>query len=209
MKDSSLETGGAHRRGTGRCCSSSFADCAICSRFGAAVTVCEPPIRAGEARRLRRAGELERFVDLATRREGAEEVLLVVDLDDDCAKDFHEEFVARVAEVSRRAQKPVHICFCVREYEGWFLARIDDLRVAFPDMGWKPGINFADPETIRGAKEALGSSCARGYKQTRDQLSFTKKLNVKMLAAQSRSFRKLLKAILGLTYAEIDERLAA
>lgn len=177
--------------------------------IGAAVTVCDPPIRAGEAKKLRRAGELERFVDLALRREGAEEVLVVLDLDDDCPATFHAEFLSRVRELAERHGKKVHICFCVREYEAWFLTRIDDLKAAFPEFGWKEEAKFPKPDEIRGAKEALSGACSRGYKQTRDQLAFSKKLEIKLLASQSRSFKKLLKSILNISYEELNAKLAA
>ena len=60
-----------------------------------------PPIRASEAKKLKRPGELERYLWLAASRDEAEEILLIVDLDDGCAKDFAVEFNQRAANVSK------------------------------------------------------------------------------------------------------------
>lgn len=43
--------------------------CKCADAFGSCVIVVDPPIRAGEAKKLRRAGELERYVELAASHE--------------------------------------------------------------------------------------------------------------------------------------------
>jgi hypothetical protein len=174
--------------------------------FGAHVIPCDPPIRGGEALKLKRPGELERLTYLAATREDASEVLVVVDLEDGCAKEFAEDFNTRVRPISESTGKPIKICFLVREYETLFLDDIAGLREKMPELGIANDASIASPIGIRGAKEAFGANCGgRGYRQTRDQLAITKKLNVHRLGMVNRSFRKLIKCVANRDYAEIDE----
>lgn len=174
--------------------------------FGVNIFASEPPIRAGNALKLKRPGELERYLHLALSREDIDGVLVLVDLDDGCAAEFYSEFVRRAQPISRESGKKIDICFCVREYEAWFLASIDVLRAELQDYGISPNLVFANHETIRDAKGALSRACEKkGYKQMRDQLLFTKKLDVKKLAQRDRSYRKLLKSILDKSYQEIHD----
>jgi hypothetical protein len=101
--------------------------------FGAHVFASEPPIRVGNALKLKRPGELERYLRLAISREDIEQVLVLVDLDDECAAEFYAEFNRRAHPISQESGKRIDICFCIREYEAWFLASIDVLRVEFRD----------------------------------------------------------------------------
>lgn len=172
--------------------------------FGEHVFAADPPIRAGNALKLRRPGELERYLRLAASRDEVEQVIVLVDLDDGCAAEFAKEFSERALPIAQEVGKAIDICFCVREYEVWFLASLDALRAALPDYGIEIEAHFEAPETIRAAKGALNRVCRiKGYKQMRDQLLFTRKLNIRTLAARDRSFRKLLKSLLKKDYDEI------
>jgi hypothetical protein len=171
--------------------------------FNCEAYVVGPPIRAGGALRLRCPGELERFLHMASTRENTDEIVVLVDLDDDCAANFYKEFADRAIDVERRFGKRSHICFCVREYETWFLQDIRGLSEALPEFGIDASAFTADPLSIRGAKEMLDKLCSRGYKQTRDQLTFTKKMNLIHLADKDRSFRKFVKSITGISYEDI------
>jgi hypothetical protein len=176
------------------------------SAFGTIAYTSDPPIRAGHALRLRRPGELERYLSMAASRSDVDEILIFLDLDDACAADFHAEFTERAKQMAGLVNKAVHVCFCVREYECWFLATIDILRTALPEYGIRESAAFPNADQIRGAKEALRSACSmRGYKQSRDQAAFTKRLDVRQLALRDRSFRKLVKCLTGKTYDEIGE----
>lgn len=173
--------------------------------FGKQVYASEPPIRAGNAVKLKRAGELERHLRLAASREDVDQILLLVDLDDGCPAELANEFNARAAPVSQETGKKIHICFCVREYEAWFLASIDVIRAQHPEYGIPEDIAFPNAETIRAAKGALERACRnRGYKQMRDQHSFTKKLDVRELVVRSRSFRKFVKSVLDSDYEQLS-----
>ena len=175
------------------------------NRLGLSVIPCEQPIRSGEARKLRRPGELERFLRLAASREEASEILVVLDLDDGCAAAWHEEFRQRADPISQASGKRIGICFCVREFEGWILASLDSVRQGYPEIGIEEAIFVENHEDIRGAKERLREICGRhGYKETRDQVKMTKKLDLNRLYECSRSFRKFVKELSGLSYEEID-----
>jgi len=185
-----------------------MAGCSLIARsaatFGEHLFASEPAIRAGNALKLRRPGELERYLRLAISREDIDQVLVLVDLDDGCAAEFCAEFKKRADPISQESGKKIDICFCVREYEVWFLTIIDILRVELPDYGIPAGLAFENPDTIRAAKGTLDRACAKkGYKQMRDQLLFTKKIDVKQLAKRDRSYRKLLKSLLNKSYDEI------
>lgn len=173
------------------------------STFGLTLIPADP-IRAGEAPKLRRHGELERFLRLAASRPEIDEIFVVLDMDDGCAKEYHDDFVARTSSIAAVLAKPVHFCFCVREYEGWFLSDIETLRLALPEYGISAGVTIENAESIRGAKQLLNKHCrGRVYKETRDQVIFTRNLDIKRLARRSRSFRKLLKAVTGMDYGDL------
>lgn len=174
--------------------------------FGSHIVISEPPIRAGEAKKLRRAGELERHLVLAATRANADEIFVIVDLDDGCPVEYSAEFNARADAISHRLGKPVHICFCVREYESWLLADLTTLSEAFPEYEIDVSLFTGNAETIRAAKEALRRACvAKGYKPIRDQLLFTKQMNVFCVGSKSRSFRKIIKMLTGLPYETIAD----
>jgi Domain of unknown function (DUF4276) len=173
--------------------------------FGKRVYASDPPIRAGNAIKLKRTGELERYLRLAASREDVDQILLLVDLDDGCAAQFAADFNTRATAISQEIRKKIHICFCLREYESWFLASIDVIREQLPDYGIAEDVKFDEPETIRAAKGALDRACKnKGYKQMRDQHFFTKTLDIKKLATRSRSFRKFLKCVLDTSYDELS-----
>ncbi|WP_267361421.1 MULTISPECIES: DUF4276 family protein [unclassified Methylobacterium] len=174
--------------------------------FGLQLVASDPPIRAGEAKKLRRTGELERYLRLAATRDEAEEIILVVDLDDGCAKEFADEFNGRAKPIADETGKSIHICFCIREYEAWLLGELASIAQALPEYGIAPGSVIENHSSIRGAKERLSKACtSKKYRQIRDQLLFTQKINVHKLGLVDRSFRKLLKSITSLSYSDIVE----
>jgi hypothetical protein len=178
--------------------------CKSAAAFGKQVVVSDPPIRAGEAKKLQRSGELERFLELASLREGVSEVIVLLDLDDGCPAQFSAEFQLRAKSIADVHGKRIRICFCVKEFETWFLASIAHLREKLPEYGIAPGATFPNAAEIRGAKEALSAVCnLKKYRPMRDQVAFVNKLDVKKLAKIDRSFRKLLKEVTGLTYAQL------
>jgi hypothetical protein len=181
--------------------------CKCADAFGSNVIVVDPPIRAGEAKKLRRTGELERYVTLAASHDDVEEIFILLDLDDGCVMEYEKEFKHRAAPIAIRKNLKLRIVFCVREFEAWFLANVNDLRAALPEYGIEPTADFPNAHEIRGAKESLRSVCkGRRYKPIPDQNVFVKRLNVKNLAHTSRSFRKFIKEAADVSYEDVTAR---
>jgi hypothetical protein len=162
------------------------------------------PIMCRGFHKLSQPGQLERFVRLAAQRPDADAVLVVVDLDDGCAANSHHDFAQRADAIAAEIGKDVRICFCVREYECWFLNELDTLKAEAPEYGWVDGYSCVSPHEIRGAKGYLNRGMARHYKETIDQLSLTRRLNIRRLYGNSRSFRKFVRSMTGFEYDILD-----
>ena len=118
-------------------------------------------------------------------------MIVLLDLDDGCAKETSREFNERAEVIRKETGKEIDICFCVREYESWFLSDLVNLSSKLPEYGIDVEEIIEVPESVRAAKETLRKRCkTKGYKQMRDQRTFTKKLDVRNLVAINRSFRK-------------------
>ena len=106
--------------------------------------------------------------------------------------------------IAERFGKKLRICFCLREYEAWFLANLADLRNALPEYNIDPDAAFPNAREVRGAKEALKKACrAKGYRPARDQNLFSKRINVQNLMRDCRSFRKFVKEASGKSYDDL------
>ncbi|THD81764.1 MAG: DUF4276 family protein [Phenylobacterium sp.] len=162
------------------------------------------PIESGGIHKLSRPGQLERFVELAASRGDIEQIFIVVDLDDGCAAEMQVEFLRRIREMPNRPEVDVSVCFCVREYECWFLHEMETLRALAPDYEWRENFDCGDPSSIRDAKGKLNEAMSKHYKPMTDQLKLTQKLNLYKLYNNSRSFRKFVRALSGLDYELID-----
>lgn len=176
----------------------------IAAAFNIFLIPSDPPIKSGEALKLKRPGELERYLYLAASRDEVDAVYLIVDLDDGCPKEYSIEFSNRAAPIQQQLGKPIHICFIVREYEVLFLNDLANLKSAMPELGIQENVEISNPHLIRGAKEKFRDICkGKIYKQSRDQGPITKKLNVFNLIMTDRSFRKLAKCITNMDYEEL------
>lgn len=172
--------------------------------FGISAYASMPAIRSKGLTQLKRPGELERWILLAQSR-GADATLFVVDADDDCPKALSADFWARVAAMGGAVKSPVHFCFIEREFEVWFLTDAEGLRRELPGYSWQDDVRIANPSAIRGAKEALNRLLQDAtYKESRDQEIMSKKLDVKNVYANDRSFKKLVKCITSLSYDDLD-----
>lgn len=156
------------------------------------------PIRVGEWPKLRRVGELERALELANSRQ-CDAILILLDLDDDCAALEAQTAYGRIEAWKNNRNINVSVVFLVREYESLFLSCAN----VFSDdkAAIKSAIEGA--ENVRDAKGAIRTLIGRRYKETQDQVELTKKLDVEKVIVNSRSFRKLVKELLGKPYAEI------
>jgi hypothetical protein len=145
---------------------------------------------------LRRAGGLERAIQAVAEVHPAHPILVLIDSDDDCPKDFAPELANRAKRA--RPDLMVSIVLADREYESWFLAAAESLaglRSLRQDLAAP-----AAPEEIRDAKGWLSKQMPRSmrYSPTQDQASLSARFDLELARRRSRSFRKLWKEIEGI-----------
>jgi hypothetical protein len=159
---------------------------------------CSNPIKCGEIPKLRKQGQLERFVQYACQRNDGDSVVLVVDCDDDCPVLTSVEFTARVREIAERYSKKVGIAFIHKEFETVFLFSLLELSLKYPEHGWRLNNddNTRDWSTVRGAKGELNRRMKNyAYKETRDQVKFVSAIDVDNLTSTCRSALHLQRLI--------------
>lgn len=110
------------------------------------------PVRCQRHKLVKKAGELERAVELAVRKGGINgRVLLLIDAEDDCPGELGPALLARAK--AARADILIGVVLAKREFEAWFLGSLESLRVEY---GIAPDVRLhRDPEDISGAKEHL------------------------------------------------------
>ena len=147
---------------------------------------------------LTREGGIERFVALASVERDCGAVLVLLDAEDECAKDLAYKLAQRV--MSSGTKFPVVIVCANRMYEAWFLASIET--IAGQSLGGRPGLpNGLQPpnnvETVGSAKGWLDRQFPpdRAYKETEDQEAMTRLLDFDLARQRSRSFRRLCHAV--------------
>jgi hypothetical protein len=155
------------------------------------------PIRV-PANRLKKQGELERSVDLASRKLGGTGgVLILIDGDwDNCCPRWDALPLLDRARTTR-SDVPISLVLAYREYEAWFIAALDSIRDKLPIIeGGEPS---SDPEQIRGAKEWLSRRMPQGqtYVETIHQPSLTAVFDMQA-ARRANSFDKCYREILGM-----------
>jgi hypothetical protein len=145
-----------------------------------------------EIGKLRRPGELERYVQYAARDDG-DGVLIALDCEDFCPVKIAREFCHRIASLG--VAKRVGTVLFRSEYESMFLFSIAEIAAAYPEFGWNVAREKLppDPEELRNAKGFLSRlmSNGRAYKETRDQARFSHVMNLERVRRYSRSFRHL------------------
>lgn len=165
-------------------------------KFGT-TAIAANPIRAGEWKSLKQVGSFERYLDLALTRR-CDLILVVLDLEDDCP--VAEAAIANERILSWKGGRDIRVelVFLAREYETLFLYETSCLPVVsdfdIPD----------DPMSVRGAKERIKSITGKRYKETQDQLRFTKELDLDALYAVCRSYKRFCKALIGLEYNQLE-----
>lgn len=157
-----------------------------------------PPLRV-PADKLRRPGELERYVELAARgvvAGGGVLVLLDADDEDDCPARVGPELVARC--VAQRSNVPISVVLAKREFEAWFLAAAASVA---GQRGLAPDLHAPDePEEVRGAKEWLRRHMSAGttYAPTQDQPALTALFDLGAARAGAPSFDKCFREVVRL-----------
>ena len=146
-----------------------------------------------------RPGELERAVKLAGMRMAETQpraggVLVLIDADDDCAARLGPELLERARSVG---VAPVEVVLAVTELEAWFLAALASLR---GQRGVRTDARApSDPESVRGAKEALRRQMTSGsaYSPPTDQPALVALMDLDAAGAAP-SFDKLWRAVAGI-----------
>ena len=151
------------------------------------------PIRVPR-NRLLKAGELERYVELAACQSGADgRILIILDADDDCPRERAPTILQRAK--ATRSDRRIRVVLACREYEAWFLAAADSLvdgRRLSNDTTAP-----VDPESIRDAKGWLTDRMAAGgaYKETRDQPPFSHLFDLDQARQGAPSFDKMWRTV--------------
>jgi hypothetical protein len=151
------------------------------------------PVRAGRYKVVR-PGELERYIELARRRRGGcDAILVLLDADDDCPGRLGPDLLARATEASHGI--PVSVVLAKSEFEAWFLGSLESLRGVrgMADIAVSPPM----PEGIRGAKEHLGHQMTSGrtYVEIDDQPALAAQFDLQSARQRCPSFDKLVRDI--------------
>ncbi len=130
-----------------------------------------PPIRIKAGSFLNDPADFSRYVSLASAKAAQSTglVLILLDCEDACPATLGPDLLTRARAV--RGDVPYLVVLAHREYETWFLAAASSLagRVGLPADVLPP----PEPESIRGAKEWLGTRMGRTYDPVLHQAAFT------------------------------------
>lgn len=146
------------------------------------------PIRV-KRQKILKSGELERAVELASRRAGPEDrILILLDADQDCPAILGPEILQRAAQFRR--DRRISVVLAKMEYEAWFLS-------AARSLAGKRGLDAElepppDPEAVRDPKRWLTQRmyAGRAYRETLDQPALSGTVDLET-ARTSPSFDKL------------------
>lgn len=166
----------------------------LLSRTGQAwgeIIIARNPIRSGGWKALKAKNKLDNYLELALSR-NADIILIALDLDDLCCVEESRHAFEIIERWKNGRDIEVHVVFFIREYECLFLSMSNDQELQQAAEG------------IRDAKGAVFSILNRRYKETQDQVELTRSLNIPVLFQRNRSFRKLCKAITGLSYDDLN-----
>lgn len=165
----------------------------ILDRLGLAdIQVLRPVYQKQGKDKLLEQGVLEHYAERALERaKGDARVILLVDADEDCAKEQGLELQKRLARIAPESAAVL----AVRTYENWLLA---DASALGRDGGFRDRISPpGNPEEVRDAKRWLGDRRVdgRSYRPTLDQARLTELVDVVAVRERCRSFRKLWREV--------------
>lgn len=152
------------------------------------------PLRVGRDKLIRRAGEVERYVDLAADEGGPDgRILILLDADGDCPRDLAATLLARAT--GARSDRRIQVVLAKQEYEAWFLAAFESVAEQRGVTG--PVSRPDDPEAVRGAKEQLSALLGGpgSYQPVRDQPALTAVFDIDEARRHSTSFDKMCRAV--------------
>lgn len=147
----------------------------------------DQPIRCNRSQLVKR-DELTKRVRLARLREDCGAILIIFDSDDDCPVELAEQ----VREWAVAAAGPVHcdVVLAKCEYEAWFLATVESLRVHHSVKS--DAQSHPEPESPRDAKGRLAAMMGISYSVKTHQPAFSAIFCMAAAHARCRSFRKLV-----------------
>lgn len=149
------------------------------------------PMEVGSIGRLRR--DVTQLVTYAADKPACGGVLILLDMDDGCPVDEARALAASVRAV--QAPVPVAIVFAHREYEAWFLASLATLAGT---NELPAGLSYSGKtESLRDVKDWFTQQLPPGriYKPATHQARYTDRLDPALAATNSRSFRRLERAV--------------
>ncbi len=151
------------------------------------------PINAHNRPNILKQNGLERFIEVALRRKYCDALLVLLDADDDCAKELGFLLANRLQAIC--AHVPAAVVVAKRCYESWFLGSTETL--AGKRGLANPLQAVSDPETVPNPKRWLTEHMpgSRAYKETSDQAALTQLLDCRLVRNRSRSFRRLEHAL--------------
>lgn len=152
------------------------------------------PLRIGKDKLIRRAGEVERYVELAAKVGGPDgRILILLDADRDCPRDLAATLLNRATEA--RSDRRIQVVLAKQEYEAWFLAAAESVAESRNVTGAVSRPN--DPEAVRGAKEQLSALLGGpgSYQPVRDQPGLTAVFDIDEARRHSPSFDKMCRAV--------------
>jgi hypothetical protein len=145
--------------------------------------------------KLLRDDDLRRAVQLAAKRAGPSDAILVLlDADDDCPAALAPRMLATVR--AERPDRRIAIVLATREFEAWFLAAADSLVGA---NGLLPGTKPpAEPERVRDAKGWMSQAMGSRYSEVLDQPRFAARFDMGAARSACSSFDKLWRELASL-----------
>ncbi len=145
--------------------------------------------------KLLRDDDLRRAVQLAAKRAGpADAILVLLDADDDCPAALAPRMLATVR--AERPDRRIAIVLATREFEAWFLAAADSLVGA---NGLLPGTKPpAEPERVRDAKGWMSQAMGSRYSEVLDQPRFAARFDMAAARSACPSFDKLWRELASL-----------
>ena len=137
--------------------------------------------------------DVQKAVRLALIQQNCGAILILFDGDSDCPAELGPD--VRAWAVASAGNVPCEVVIAHREYEAWFLAAIESLRV-HGDIRIDAE-SHPSPENPRGAKEQLEARmhAGRSYIETMHQPAFSSLFSMKDAYRRSRSFRKLARSL--------------
>lgn len=156
------------------------------------------PKKAGGRSSLDKPGGIERFIEYAADTPNCGAIIVLVDTDNNCARELAKQLCDRCKTVG--VSVPIAVVCAVREYEVWFLASLNSIR-GHPIRGrlaLDQDVMYAgNLEALAGVKEWITQQMppGRAYRETADQVSMTSLIDVSLAHTNSRSFRRLCHAV--------------